>query len=183
MLRLFTALPESYIHERNNTYEAGKNLTLISFQNFRITLNTLQLLSAKKSFLVPLTFNRLPRLQVTLQTYRWMCLNLMKTFYAAAVDFNFNWKKKTKSKFRITHCSMPLLDVSIRKPWSSTTLFSKKNTVIVKEKEHVLPHLSSPLSDASLTSFRMLSSVGGVSTWGMSNSLSSICTSETTAWV
>lgn len=99
----------------------------------------------------------------------------------------FNWKKTPK--FLITHCraisplSMHLLAISIRKPWSSTILSSRENRVRVEEKEHVLPHLTSLLSDGSLTSFRMLSSVGGVSTWGMSNSLSSIYISETTAWV
>lgn len=179
-------LPESYVCERNNTNEAVKNPVLISSHNFRTTLNTLQLHLAKKSCLVTLTFNMLSRLQVTLQIYRWMCLDLMKTSYAAAVAILI---EKKKPKFRITHCSaitplrMHLLPISIRTPSSSTILFSRRNTVGVEEKEHVLPHLTSPLSDGSLTSFRMLSSVGGVSTWGMSNSLSSICTSETTAWV
>lgn len=73
------------ICERNNTIEAVKTLALISCHNFR-TLNTLQLLLSRNSCLVTLTFNRLCRLQVTLQIYRWMCLDLMKTVYAAAVD-------------------------------------------------------------------------------------------------
>lgn len=89
-------LPERYICERNNTNEAVKNLALISSHTFRITLNTLQLLLAKKSCSVTLTFNGLPRLQVTLQTYRSGVPGLNENLLCCSCG-HFNWKNRAQN--------------------------------------------------------------------------------------